>query len=243
MARVRMVLAHVERRINPFIVPVCSWMRDFRTGNLMEITLLNPRVFDVPIRQDLMHRAVTWYRAGLRQGTASTKTRSEVSGSTRKAFPQNNRGKARVGSIRAPHFRGGGNCFGPKPRDWSWPIPQKVLKFAQRSALTTKYMQDELLIVSDSTFDLQADKTNHHKDCLKQCHEIINANKWKKCLWIDTLPLARDLTLGIKKFPEISFRQAGPLSTRKSLVYDLLNHPKVVMTRRAANYYSVLLEE
>lgn len=92
---------------NPFPTHVQAWLRDFETNKPLDILNISAEVFAAPLRRDLLHRAVIFERDGLRAGTGSALSRSEVSGTGRKAFAQKGRGKARVGSLRAPHFRGG----------------------------------------------------------------------------------------------------------------------------------------
>ncbi|RKP11088.1 ribosomal protein L4 domain-containing protein [Thamnocephalis sphaerospora] len=132
---------------SPFSKTVQAWMRDFQTSQPIGIQTLNSRVFAGPLRVDLMHRAVIWQRDGMRQGTAATKGISDIRGTTRKAAPQKGRGMARVGTYRAPQFRGGATVFGPKPRDHSTNLQHKVQLAALRSALSTKYQQDQLVVV------------------------------------------------------------------------------------------------
>jgi large subunit ribosomal protein L4 len=86
------------------------------------------------MRRDIVQRVVKWHRDRRRQGTHSSKTRAEVAGTGRKPYRQKGTGMARQGTLRAPHMRGGGRVFGPKPRDHSWPIPKKVIHAYQYHA-------------------------------------------------------------------------------------------------------------
>ncbi|KAF9909740.1 54S ribosomal protein L4 mitochondrial [Lobosporangium transversale] len=138
---------------NSFYTPLQAWLRDFRTNEPKDMINLKRQVFGAPLRKDILHRVVVWQRDAERQGTHSTKGRSEVSGTTRKAAPQKGRGAARVGSLRAPQRRGGGIAFGPKPRDHSSELPRKVQEMGLRIALSTKYAQDQLVIVDDIVLD------------------------------------------------------------------------------------------
>lgn len=95
-------------RQNPFLHPgLEAWRRDFKTAEPIDLISLSRRIFESPLRTDLMHRVVRWHRNGLRAGTASSKARGEVAGSSRKIRPQKGTGAARAGSNRAPHRRGG----------------------------------------------------------------------------------------------------------------------------------------
>lgn len=92
---------------SPFPTHVQAFLRDFKTNEPVSIINLNEKVFAAPLRRDILHRVVVWQRDNMRQGTHSTKTRSEVAGSGRKLAQQKGRGKARVGDGKAPQFRGG----------------------------------------------------------------------------------------------------------------------------------------
>ena len=99
---------------------------------------LRDDVFAVPVNQAVMHQALVRQRANARLGTAQTKTRSDVSGGGRKPWRQKGTGRARQGSIRAPHWRGGGIVFGPHPRSYAQRMPRKMRRLALRSALSAK---------------------------------------------------------------------------------------------------------
>lgn len=101
----------------------------------------------LPLRKDILHRAVIYEGDNTRQGTASTKWRSEVRGSHKKILPQKGMGKARVGDRQSPIRRGGGVAFGPKPRDFSTDLPRKIYDKALRTALSFRYKRGELLVV------------------------------------------------------------------------------------------------
>jgi large subunit ribosomal protein L4 len=126
-------------------------------GEKVSTIHLKDEVFDVPVRGHLLHDVVTMQLANKRAGTASTKGRSEVRGSTRKVWRQKGTGRARVGSVRSPIRRGGGVAFGPKPRDYSYKVPKKVRRQALKIALTTKCQDKRLKILSN--FHLEAIKT------------------------------------------------------------------------------------
>ena len=104
---------------------------------------------DLPLRKDLLHRAVVFEGDKTRQGTASTKWRSEVRGSGAKIRPQKGTGRARLGDKKSPMLRGGGVAFGPKPRDFSTDLPRKMYDLAWRTALSYRYHRGELLIMED----------------------------------------------------------------------------------------------
>lgn len=101
----------------------------------------------VPLRRDLLHRAVIYEGDMTRQGTASTKTRYEVHGSNRKIRPQKGTGSARLGDKKSPMLKGGGVAFGPKPRDFSTELPKKVYDRAWRTALSYRYKMGQMIVV------------------------------------------------------------------------------------------------
>ncbi|RMZ75915.1 hypothetical protein DV738_g5233, partial [Chaetothyriales sp. CBS 135597] len=111
------------------------------------------KYLDMPLRRDILHRAVIYEGDATRQGSASTKHRSEVHGSNRKVLPQKGTGKARAGDKKSPIRRGGGVAHGPKPRDFSTGLQRKVYDMAWRTALSHRYRRDELKII-DGVIDL-----------------------------------------------------------------------------------------
>lgn len=110
---------------------------------------LHDRVFGVPPNKALVHAAVTMQQASLRQGSASTLGRGEVSGSGKKPWRQKHTGRARAGSKRSPLWRHGGTVFGPKPRRYGYAIPRKMYRAALRSALSQKVAAGEFVVVSE----------------------------------------------------------------------------------------------
>lgn len=110
------------------------------------ITLPN-ELFGAKVNTQLMAQAVRVYLANQRVGTASTKTRGEVEGSTRKIYKQKGTGRARHGGVRAPIFVGGGIVFGPKPRDFTLSFPKKMKRLALASALTSKFLEEKVIVV------------------------------------------------------------------------------------------------
>ncbi len=127
---------------------------------------LSSTYFDARINKQLLAQAVRVYLANQRVGHASTKTRGQVEGSTRKIYKQKHTGRARHGGIRAPIFVGGGVAFGPVPQDHSLSMPQKMKKHALASALTAKRKSGHIIIVSGLN-DLEA-KTKHYAQAFGQ---------------------------------------------------------------------------
>lgn len=110
---------------------------------------LDEYIFGIKPNVPVMHQMLLLQQANARQGTHSTKTRGEVQGSTRKLYRQKGTGRARQGSIRAPHQSGGGVVFGPKPRDYSQRMPRKMRRLAVRSALSAKLADGSIRFVNE----------------------------------------------------------------------------------------------
>src|SRR5260370_41161209 len=132
---------------------------------------LADEVFAAPVNDRLLYEAVRNYQAGQRRGTASTKTRHEVSGSGKKLWKQKGTGRARMGSIRSPLWRHGGTVHGPQPKDYSYKLPRKMLLGALRSSLSAKLRDGELRVVQ--AFKLEDHKTKAFKAMLHK----LEANK------------------------------------------------------------------
>jgi len=118
---------------------------------------LNESIFGIEPNDHVLYLDVKQYLANQRQGTAKSKERSEISGSTRKLGRQKGGGGARHGDINSPLLRGGGRVFGPKPRDYGFKLNKKVKQLARKSALTYKAQENAIVVVED--FDFQAPKT------------------------------------------------------------------------------------
>jgi large subunit ribosomal protein L4 len=119
------------------------------TGEVMEKIEISDQVFAVPFNEGVVHQVMVGQLANARQGTASTKTRSEVEGSSRKMFRQKGTGLARAGSRRASTRRGGGIIFGPKPRDYHQNTPKKMRRLALKCVLSAKVKDNELKVVQE----------------------------------------------------------------------------------------------
>jgi len=119
------------------------------TGDIVGKTELPDEIFRHPIRHVTVAEAIRMYEMNQHQFTAYKKTRSEVSGSGRKPWPQKHTGRARQGSIRAPHWRGGGVVFGPKPRNVHYRLPQKKLRIALLSVLSQRASEGRIMVIDD----------------------------------------------------------------------------------------------
>jgi len=127
-------------------------------GKKLGTTKLPDSVFGVEPNIHVMHQVVRAQQAAMRQGTHDTKTRGEVRGGGRKPFRQKGTGRARQGSTRSPHYKGGGVVFGPHPRSYELKINRKEVKLAMRCALSAKFADGELKIVDDLEFEKPSTK-------------------------------------------------------------------------------------
>ena len=132
--------------------------------NVKDLTLAD-NVWNIEVNENVMHDAVLVATASSRQGTASTKTRSEVSGGGRKPYKQKGTGNARQGSTRSPQWPGGGIVFGPKPRKYDKKQNRKERRLALKSALSSKLRDNELVVVEN--LNLENNKTKTFNEMLK----------------------------------------------------------------------------
>lgn len=188
--------------------------------NVGEIEL-NETLFASEIAETAVYDAVKNQLANKRQGTQSAKTRAEVRGGGRKPFRQKGTGRARQGSIRAPHYTGGGIVFAPKPRDYSYKIPKKMRRKALYSVLTSKVNDNELIVLDELKLDSY--KT-------KQANEILaNINANNKAYVV----IAENDDKVYRSFRNI---EGCNVETANLInVYDLLRHDKLVITKDAIN--------
>lgn len=134
-------------------------------GEKVKDIKLEDNIFNIEPNDAVVKDAIVAAMAGARQGTASVKTRAEVSGGGRKPYRQKGTGNARQGSIRAPHYRHGGIVFGPVPRDYSKKMNKKEKKLALKSALSYKVLDKELVVVS--TIEFETNKTKEMVNLLE----------------------------------------------------------------------------
>ena len=133
-------------------------------GEKVKDITLKDSVWNIEVNEPVMHDAIVLAQASLRQGTASTKTRSEVSGGGRKPYKQKGTGNARQGSTRSPQWPGGGIVFGPKPRKYDKKQNRKERRLALKSALSTKFQDKELIVVEN--YNLDSNKTKAFNEVL-----------------------------------------------------------------------------
>lgn len=128
-----------------------------RTGKTIGNVELSDELFAAPVNSAVLHQVVTAQLAARRIGTHDTRTRGEIRGGGRKPYRQKGTGRARQGTVTAPHYRGGGTVFGPHPRSYEQRLPRKMKRLALRGALTAKLGDDQLKVIDD--FKLDAIKT------------------------------------------------------------------------------------
>ncbi|MGM0754389.1 MAG: 50S ribosomal protein L4 [Bacillota bacterium] len=180
---------------------------------------LNDTVFGIEPNTHVMTEAVLMQRASLRQGNHKVKNRSEVRGGGRKPWRQKGTGRARQGSIRSPQWRGGGTVFGPVPRSYSYKLPKKVRRLAIKSALSSKVVEENILVLEALSFD--APKTKEFANVLK------GLSVDSKTLVI-TDGLDENVALSARNIPGVTVVPADGIS-----VLDVIGHDKLVMTKSA----------
>ncbi|MBI2560051.1 MAG: 50S ribosomal protein L4 [Planctomycetes bacterium] len=186
-------------------------------GNEIEKVSLNEERLGSRIHKTLLREAVIMYEANQRVGTASTKTKSEVAGGGRKPWIQKHTGRARAGSIRSPLWRGGGIVFGPKPRDYSYSIPKKAKKVALRSALLSRFVDNEVVVVDRLDFDSPSTKK------MVRLLSALNVNG--SCLIV--IPERRETVWkSARNIPLVKVMTASELNA-----YDVLKRDKLLMTK------------
>ena len=133
-------------------------------GKEVEKYALDKNIFTGEVNKKVLYQALLMYNANSRNGTASTKTRSDVSGGGKKPWRQKGTGRARAGSIRSPLWRGGGIIFGPHPRNFHYDLPKKIKTRAFTSSLNSKYIEDRMIGID--SLDIDEPKTKKFKAIL-----------------------------------------------------------------------------
>jgi large subunit ribosomal protein L4 len=178
-------------------------------------------IFDVEVKEHLLHDVVCYQLAKKRKGTASTKTRANVSGSGIKPWRQKGTGRARSGCKRSPLWIGGGVVFGPHPRSYEFKLNKKVLGYALRSALSMKRKEGDLLVLEE--FDLEQPRTRLIKDILDRL-----GIREKSLLVVDG-ESHFNLKLAARNLPYVKV-----IDTEGLNVYDILLNKKLIFLSSAA---------
>ncbi len=188
-------------------------------GKQVSETELSDAVFGITPNEAVMHAMVVNYLANQRQGTQSTLTRTEVSGGGRKPWRQKGTGHARQGSTRAPQWVHGGIALGPKPRDYSYSLNKKVRRLAMKSALSTKVLDNNMIVLD--ALNLDSYKTKTIVDMLK-------------ALGVDGKALivtAEADSKVVKSAANIPGVKTAAVNTLN--VYDILNYDKFIVVKNA----------
>ena len=175
---------------------------------------LNDAVFGAEVNEAIIYDVVKMQLASRRSGTASTKTRSDVSGGGKKPWRQKGTGRARAGTTRSPIWRGGGIVFGPHPRDYSYSIPKKVRKKAIISALSMKFKENKMMILRD--FPMEKISTRIFKG-------VVDLFGLKKALFV----LDDNNVVLLKSSRNI--KNVKMIRSEGINVYDILNHEHLIL--------------
>jgi large subunit ribosomal protein L4 len=177
-------------------------------------------IFNSDVRSYLIHDMVRYQLAARRQGTADSKTRSEVRGGGKKPYKQKGTGNARQGCIRAPHYVGGGTAFGPHPRDYDFKLNRKVKKAALKSAISVRFKQEKLTVLN--ALELEKIST-------KGLVEILNRFALANALVvIDGANPAVELSA--RNLPQVKVLRAEGVN-----VYDVMKYRNLVLTEGAVS--------
>lgn len=197
-------------------------------GKLSVLNIKGEKTSDISLNKDLwemepndavLYDAITLSRNSLRQGTASTKTRSEVSGGGRKPWRQKGTGRARQGSIRAAQWYHGGVVFGPHPRDYDKKMNRKERRLALKSALAYKAIDNELVIVD--SFKLESGKT-------KEVVSVLENLKVSKNVLIVVDELDENMVLATRNLSNVILLQASEINT-----LDIVSADYMIVTEKA----------
>ncbi len=182
------------------------------TGNIE----VSEYVFDIPFNRTVVHQAVVRQQANARQGTSSTRTRSEVTGSTRKLYRQKGTGNARAGSIKSGTRRGGGVMFGPKPRSYRQSMPKKMRQLALRCVLSGKANDKELVVIDELVFG---------KPVTKEMAGILSALGVDSTALVVTADADENVVKSARNIAGISIMPVDLMN-----VVDILSRKKLLMT-------------
>ena len=189
------------------------------TGKQTGTMELNADIFGIEPNVAVMHSAVINYLANQRQGTQSTKTRSEVSGGGRKPWRQKGTGHARQGSTRSPQWTHGGIALGPKPRSYRFALPKKVRRLAMKSAFSTKVAAGEMMILKELKLDEIKTKTMVN---------LFSALKADKKVLLVLPEKDEKVILSTRNIPGVKTALVNTLN-----VYDILNCDKFIVVKDA----------
>lgn len=191
-------------------------------GKEIDSVKLDAKVFDGVVNTAAIYQAVNAFRAGQRKGLASTKTRGEVSGGGRKPWRQKGTGRARVGSTRSPLWRHGGVVFGPHPRDFSYPVPDKIKNLALKSSLNEKLNENNIIVVDEMKFEKA--KTKEAARVFSNL-KVKDAGKTNGALLL-LHKMDNNLKLALRNLGFLDFDLAS-----NTHAYEVLSHKKLIITK------------
>lgn len=216
-----------SKTVEPILEPVYLALSQPLKGSTARVetgvAVLDPTVFNHPLRRDILHLCVVHHLDSLRQGSANTKTRGEVRGSGIKIRRQKGSGRARLGDAQSPMLVGGGVAFGPKPRDFSTKLPRKVIKMGMRVALSAKVQERKLGVVTQLSWP--HGKTKH----LAQKIDHLGMRKTLFVTGEPKLPVTLERAIG-------NIQKVKLITTDKLNVYELVKWPRVVLDVKAVKY-------
>ena len=190
-----------------------------REGNTVGTLEVSEYLFGVPMNTAVVHQAMLMQRANARQGTASTKTRAQVSGGGAKPWRQKGTGRARQGSTSSPQFRGGGSVFGPHPRSYRQRMPKKMRRLAIRCLLSEKVREERLAVLQE--LQLAQPKT-------KEMRRVLETLQVASTALVVTPEPEREVVLSARNLQGVK-----TLPTSNLNVLDLLDYDQLIMTVEA----------
>ncbi|WP_010246821.1 50S ribosomal protein L4 [Acetivibrio cellulolyticus] len=182
---------------------------------------LSEAVFGIDVNKEVVHQAVVNQLANKRQGTQSTKTKSEVRGGGIKPWKQKGTGRARQGSIRSAQWIKGGIVLGPKPRSYRYTLPKKVKRLALKSVLSSKVSENEIIVL---------DKLNFDKIKTKQMAEVLKNLKIDGTAVILIADKNENVERSANNIPGVKTLLANTIN-----VYDIVKHSKLIITKDAVS--------
>ena len=182
-------------------------------GEVVDQIELSQAIFALPFNEAVVHQAMTRQLASRRQGTASTKTRGEVIGSTRKLYSQKHTGRARRGDIKSPLLRGGGVVFGPKPRTYRQSMPKKMRRLALKCLLSAKVREGNIKLVQE--LDFKGPKT---KDMIN----VLSSLGIGSSTLILTAQSAPNVVKSAANLPEVKVLPSALINVLDLLSYEML---------------------
>lgn len=192
-------------------------------------------VFGMPVHTAVLHQVVTAQLVNRRQGNASTKTRAQVSGGNSKPYRQKGTGRARQGSTRAPHFRGGGNVFGPHPHIYHNAVPRKMRRIALRSALSDKAFNERILILQD--FHMDEPKTRVMLDFFAKL-ELTDEVHAEPSVLVLMAAREENVVRSMRNIPHVKVTHVSAIN-----VVELLKHDYLMLTPEAVDFIEATFDD